>query len=414
MDLFRVTYYVGMAGGTTKRVRDLYVVDEESARSWAIRQGYLPVSVDRRTVGRKRAGVLRGGRRRAFARMVLQNLALQSGTAQSAEALLRVVESVEANPKKDARAMAVLAPARSVIDGGGTFGEALSATGLFDQATLAIVTSGESTRTLQHTLKLALEHLDATRADNAVLVTMVATMFVELQGIVAVLEMVQMYFGPQLRERAAEIKDVAERAAYVAKIDFAVFWNDLFLYGAYGIVAVAFLLGAAYFRYVKHMNHPVVRLVQRIPLLRGYFLDSALAGSWAVFARLVGAGAGFGQAVRVAGDTAWHREVRSYWEAVEERVLGRDPVDALCIEPLEAEELITVRGTPAKQSALEDTAVNLSKYRGDRAKRRKARMRKVMLLGGVAYAALGLYGLMQLYFTQSEGVDQIMKQFEAY
>jgi type II secretory pathway component PulF len=150
---YTVAYAVETGGAVECRVKNFYFVDPQTIRQELRRQGAHPLSI------RKKRKSLRDYFTRtdkSWQIRILRAIATHVSKEASPGRVLQDLISMQ----DDARAQFLLAPAAQMLRRGGTFVEALKATGVFDSTTLAILRAGEESRTIRDVIKYAVVHIE--------------------------------------------------------------------------------------------------------------------------------------------------------------------------------------------------------------------------------------------------------------
>lgn len=387
--------------GLYERTEEIAGYSRDDVRAALERRGVTAVSI-RPTRPRLWAGLAPGDGDAAL--RLLQSLAFHARGLPPPQALATAI-ALERNP----RHRVALMPARAVLDGGGEFGVALQATGLFDHATLALLKAGEQTGSLAATLHHAVEQLRARSRTLRRLLAVFAWLVMDLSMVLSFVVAVDWYL-PQLEAQGIQTRSAEARAAFEASITRARLVNNALTVLAITAVAAGIVLGMFYWRNRHDPEHPAVRLVQALPGVRRYAEDLAMAVAWQVLARLASAGRHAGLALPIVAESCWHRGARRYWMRAARLLESSSPGEALAIDPLPEDEkgrLATHRTT----ADLALVAADIAEMREHRVERHQRRLVQGLLYATITYILLAVLNVGQVILLLNQAGGEYIQYF---
>jgi hypothetical protein len=340
--------------------------------------------------------------KKAVAGRLLEGLRFLISTMPPGTALARLVS--EGADKRDRE---LLTPAHVVLQGGGSFTDALKALELFDPPTLAMLKVGEETATLRDAIPFALAQVKA-RNTHARKFTLIAVWFImEIWTIVGSLQLLNTMGFEMLRGRVQATDAVG--AKFLRDLAFAQFINDALLWLSYGFFAFTTFVGIAWWQNRSRPEHWAHRLVRSVPLIGNYLDHVGFSVAMQVFSRLLRARLGVTRAIEVTRASTWLPNVRDYWDKVAESIVYSTPREAMDRVPLDVNERAQIA---AQQTAdhLADVAETISEGRTEKAETGYKKIVAAMIWIGSLYIGIAFMNLAYVASLQSATTESSIDQ----
>ena len=394
MHLWRTHYVVRDARGRIfSREKDFYLPDEDAVRAAVLAENGWLVRTRRRTIPWWRRFTRHG---RDLAIHILQSIAFQATTTAPGVALSRTALT-ERNPHRRMRLM----PAHTVIQYGGTFIDALRALGLYDPVTIAMIAAGERSRSLRDAIVQAVEQIQTSGETIKRNVAILSAVALDLIIVITSLLGNNSLFKPILSGQANAMRDPAMKQRFLDGVAAATLFNEVLIWLTLALTGAGMALAVMYWRNRTEINHWAIRVVQAVPLLKGYWEDIAMASSWMVFSRLMRANVSATEAITIVSETAFMARVRSYWLRVRDGLLSEEPSQALAQAPLENIEQMQVLNAKTTQD-LSMIADTIATRRNARSQVRQKRMVKWLFLGSIIYILAGFSSFAYMVWLQQK------------
>ncbi len=272
-----------------------------------------------------------GVRTDAWRIQMLQQLRFQLAFT-TAEAGLTEIIAQEAEPLK----RMALAPARNLLDGGGTFATSVAAIGLFDEPTMAILRIGEISGNMMNAVEQAIQHVEENRKAAHNIRKTAGLLAFDIISVIGSAFLVQWHYIPYLREQGVQTSDVAAKARFAHFLDIAALGN-----GALCILfTFAAALGAALWLAHKTRRSATAAAflrgcLRRMPMIGTWLAHRSLADGMRMVSRLADGGVRLDSALTIAVSMASSPAVKDYWIEVSKAINGGTPLGtALARVPL--------------------------------------------------------------------------------
>ncbi|WP_372395362.1 hypothetical protein ABMY26_07320 (plasmid) [Azospirillum sp. HJ39] len=381
--------------GSRPRLENVWAIDAQDARERVVRSGRDVLRVQPRTVRSWSAF----WRVNAFSESLLRSVAQQSFAVPAQQALADLIRR-ETDPWK----MAVLAPAKTALDAGANFVQALRALELYDEATLTIIGAGEKAGQLDEAVAQAVEQVRAKRSRARATRAFLVGLASEWSALFSGVSFVRSNYLPGLMMSGIRTDDAALRARF----DFGLATVRTIMDTAFVLMTSVTVIGGVLvlvrFAFRGRRNHWSARIVQAVPGLRASVQHDALSLSMAVAARLLRAGEAVGHTVQFAREVSQVPAVQAYWDSVHAALDVVEPARAFARAPLDGGERAQIG--QARQMA--DIAAACERIAEQRAEKAKTTRRRTLVLGLslfgvlVAVALGGIAWLLSLQLTASQ------------
>ncbi|GAA4030006.1 type II secretion system F family protein [Actimicrobium antarcticum] len=234
--------------------------------------------------------------------------------------------------------------ANLILDGGGSFLEAMDALAFFDQTTLAILEAGEKAGTLSKAINTAIDYYKARAGTLKIL--MATAIFTTVEVAFSVLSLIgnRMAVLPAIEKEMADNATPAKIEGIKRGIAIAYFANDLMLVVSLALMAFAAACLFAYLNGSRDYRQKIDDVIQRIPQLKDIVLHGGMANSTKVAVSLIRGGVDLMATFAIAEKASQVPRVLNFWRNAVKRIEdGEDVAHALAQVPLENSERTLIR-----------------------------------------------------------------------
>ena len=311
---------------------------------------------------------------------------------------LKLVIEAENGPLRERLNYAYL-----ILDGGGSFLEAMDALDFFDETTLAIMEAGERTGTLSNAINTAVEYYQARAGTMKIL--MGTAIFTAVEVGFSILSLIGNRVGvlPAIEKEISENATPEKIAAIKNGISIAYFANDLILILSLTVVAFAAAATYGYFNGSRDMRKKVGDIVLKIPAIRDIILHGAISNSAKVAVSLVRGGVDLVAAIAIAEKSSRVPLVVAYWHGAVRRIEdGEDVANALAQAPLENSERTLIR-SHTDRSQLARAYEVIAERRASLTQRAARKFQVFSFIATLAFAMAAVLIALFVALIQSEG-----------
>jgi general secretion pathway protein F len=257
----------------------------------------------------------------------------------SAGRALKLVIEAENGPLRQRLNYAYL-----ILDGGGSFLEAMDALDFFDQTTLAIMEAGEKTGTLSNAINTAVEYYQARASTMKVL--MGTAVFTAVEVVFSILSLIgnRTAVLPAIEKEISENATPEKVAAIRHGIGVAYFANDLMLALSLAGIIFGLVCAYAYLNGSQRFRKKIDDIILRIPAIKDIIVHGAVSNSAKVAVSLIRGGVDLIASIAIAEKASRVPRVTAYWRGAVKRIEdGEDIANALAQPPLENSERTLIR-----------------------------------------------------------------------
>ena len=257
----------------------------------------------------------------------------------SAGRALKLVIEAENGPLRQRLNYAYL-----ILDGGGSFLEAMAALDFFDQTTLAIMEAGEKTGTLSNAINTAVDYYHARATTMKVL--MGTAVFTSVEVAFSILSLIgnRTAVLPAIEKEISENATPEKVASIKRGIGIAYVANDVMLAISLGAVVLAAIATWGYFNGSPAFRRKVDDIILRIPAVKDIIIHGAITNSCKVAVSLIRGGVELIASINIAEKASRVPRVTGYWRGAVKRIEdGEDIAAALAQSPLENSERTLIR-----------------------------------------------------------------------
>jgi type II secretory pathway component PulF len=399
MKLWRARFAIPVSGGShAVREEDFYLPEASDVREQLRSQGCWPISITERQAPLFEWMEVRT---RAWQLQLLRALRFQAATASAGTALLSIIEG-----ERDARRRLAFLPTRTVLKGGGTFSDALRELRLFDAATMAIITAGERAGDLKGVIGHAIEHIEEKGKQIRAVKAALGWLSFDIFSVISSVWSTQFGFIPYLRKSGIQSEDPAAIEKFTTALNRVSNINIFLIVLTTAATVGAVTLVILFWQNRDKPDHPVQRLMMRIPLFSTYLCDVALADSCKLMARLLRGFVPLTDAINILAASAIEPSTRLYWTLCAKRLMSGAPVSrALALPPLhkfECDQIASIQSVDQLAEVYEAIA-------SERALDSKTSQRKIVMAGivilAIMFAAVVLT-MIYLLMVQNQGLLQ--------
>jgi|GEM_PF-831304 len=386
-----------IGNGRYEAVRMITAKDEGSVVREVLREKGVPLRIEKHRKTFLNTEVVTRGYKKSF----LQALAFNAEAGMSPGKSLEMVIQSEANVAMQLE----LTAASDILAKGGTFSEAIDAIAFFDRVTIAILVAGEKTGSLRQAIASALDHYEASVMTGKSIFGMMGLIAFDLVTVVSTAVGVQYGFLPKMAADGIKSTDPKVIAAFHDKVALGYLMNGALLWIA-GIVAVV----AALFLYFSLSRNPgplkgaVDRVMQKLPLLRKFFENTAVAASFSVAASMLRGGVRFSQTVAVATNSTNFPAMKHYWERVKVRMMLGDTVARAMYSPPIRENEFMLLSSHRSIDQLAKVVGDISRDRAEKAQGNAKVINRSLLAGAMIYSSISVLIYLWLLWIQNEAV----------
>lgn len=397
--------YFEVKGLAANGVRNTFLVvapDESSAIRECHTKGYTPLDVsEQKTTFWNREIVTKG-----YKRNFLQSLFFNIEAGITASKALELVVRSEVKPAMQRE----LLPALVTLERGGTFSEAVKTLGFFEVATIAILVSGERTGDIKNAVLAALEHYENANNSMKAISALVGLLSFDLFMTVGTSGYVQFQGIPYLKNQGVQNATPEQVERFYTYCDLALIANGALLF--LGIFLVVVFVALVYYSWAPS-NWPLKKetenFIQKLPGLRQFFQDSAVADSFGVAATMLKGGVGLAAASAIAKSASIFPFIKEYWSFTEKGIqTGIATNTLLCRDPLMDSERIMItahRDMVQLARVFSDIGSMRQKMSAYRAKK----VGRNITYGSLIYGGVSTLLYLGLLFLQNESLMSTLK-----
>ncbi|GBG14610.1 type II secretion system protein [Novimethylophilus kurashikiensis] len=360
----------------------------DGALQQAIARGGVPISAK---LVRQVAGQIPQDYKIKFLMSIM--FSVQSGVSVGA-AMERTIES-EQWPLRGK-----LDPALRLLRAGATFSEAITLLGMYDETTLAILSAGEHTGTMQQALATALQHLQRKSTADGLMKGAVGAILLDV--FMAATSCLSNVIGiiPQAVKTGVQTKDPVVLAHWDHAVRIGYVSNYLLLGGATIALLFALVAWANYEYGGQRGRERVEGFLRKLPFLGTALVHDGMSTSTSIAGHLLKGGVLFTSAMEITARTVRLPLVRNYWKNVLSMTLGGAPTSsALAREPLtSAEQRVVASHTNSTQLA--EAFTQIAEYRQQQAAKDNKKFIFSGLIISFLYSALGIASTLYVNYIQ--------------
>lgn len=365
-------------------------VSAKAAFQQIINAGGVPVGKAR--LVRRSVGKISGDYKLKFLMAVL--FLVQAGNSVGA-AMEQTIESETGWPLRGQ-----LEPALRLLRAGSTFSEAVSVLGMYDETTLAILSAGEHTGTMNQALATALNHLQ--RRNSAAALMRGAVSMILLDIAMAMSSAMTAVFGllPQAEKQGVQTKDEVDIEVWQNAIQFGYISNYILLGGAVLAMLVALGMYVGYSFGDLKAREKVETYLRRLPFLGNALEHEAVSTTSGILSHLLKGGVLFAPACEITARTVRLPVVRNYWAGVQHTTMLGTPLGlALSKKPLTvAEQRVVASHTNSQQLA--EAFQQISEYRLEQAQKSNKRFIFMGLIVSFLYSGMCIASTLYVNYVQ--------------
>lgn len=330
-----------------------------------------------------------------YKRQLLQAITFSVRGGMSAGRAFQAVVESESGPLR-----AKLDPGLAVIQSGGTCFDAIKATGLYDDTTLAILESGELTGNIADSLETAAKHQEGRAAEQKIMFGAVSWTLLDI--LFSVGGIIGNITGllPQAQSSMGNVPaESAERVEHAIRVAYIVNWA--LLAGTVIMLAVFAYCVAGAFSKNRKFRASADKVMQSIPFFNDAVLQSAVAASCTVAQSLVRGGVSLISVSEISARSTLNYSVRSFWEQVKLKLQQGESI-ARCFSATNlfthAERILLVSHTSRDQLA--DTFKVITDQRRARAETAAKRFSAFAFFGSLVYSAIAVVVTLWVSYLQ--------------
>jgi len=316
----------------------------------------------------------------------------------SAGRALKLVIEAENGPLRQRLNYAYL-----ILDGGGSFLEAMAALDFFDSTTLAIMEAGEKTGTLSNAINTAVEYYQARAGTLKVL--MGTAVFTAVEMAFSILSLIgnRLAVLPAIEKEISDNASPEKIAAIKSGIAVAYFANDLMLMISLALVGFVLVAGYGYANGTPAFRKKVDDIILKIPAIKDIVLHGAITNSCKVAVSLIRGGVDLIASIAIAEKASRVPRVVSYWRDAVKRIQdGEDISNALAQAPMENSERTLIR-SHTNRSQLARAYDVIAERRSSLAMRAAKKFQVFSFVATLAFALVAVLIALFVALIQSQG-----------
>lgn len=316
----------------------------------------------------------------------------------SAGRALKLVIEAENGPLRQRLNYAYL-----ILDGGGSFLEAMDALDFFDQTTLAIMEAGERTGTLSNAINTAVEYYQARAGTMKIL--MGTAIFTAVEVTFSILSLIgnRMAVLPAIEKEISENASPEKVAAIKRGIGVAYFANDMMLLVSLSAILFAAVCAWGYFNGNQALRKRIDGIILQIPAIKDIILHGGITNSVKVAVSLIRGGVDLAAAIAIAEKSTRVPRIVDYWRGAVKRIEdGEDIAQALAQSPLENSERTLIR-SHTDRSQLARAFEVIAERRASLAQRAAKKFQVFSFVATLVFALAAVLIALFVALIQSEG-----------
>jgi general secretion pathway protein F len=316
----------------------------------------------------------------------------------SAGRALKLVIEAENGPLRQRLNYAYL-----ILDGGGSFLEAMDALDFFDRTTLAIMEAGERTGTLSNAINTAVEYYQSRATTLKILLGTAIFTAVEVTFSIASLIGNRTAVLPAIEKEISENASTEKIVSIKRGIGVAYFANDLMLVLSLALIVFAAVCFYGYLNGSPKFRRKVDAIILRIPAIRDIVLHGAVTNSAKVAVSLIRGGVDLIASIAIAEKASRVPRVVDYWRSAVKRIEdGEDITLALAQSPLENSERTLIR-SHTDRSQLARAFEVIAERRASLAQRAARKFQVFSFVATLAFALVAVLIALFVALIQSQG-----------
>lgn len=386
-----------LAGGRYEAVRMIPARDAAAVVREVLSEGGVPLKIERHKKTLLNTEVVTRGYKKTF----LQALAFNVEAGMSPGKSLEMVIQSEGKVAMQLE----LTAASDILAKGGTFSEAIDAISFFDRVTIAILVAGEKTGSLRQAISSALGHYEASSMTTKSIFGMLGLIAFDLVTVVSTAFGVQYAFLPKMASDGIQSSNPTVISDFQAKIALGYVLNGSLLWTAAVITVLSVLF--IYFSLARDpgpLKELVDRVMQRLPLLKQFFENTAVAESFSVAASMLGGGVRFSDTITVASTSTSYPTMHKYWARVKTRMMLGDTIARAMYAPPITQNEYMLLSSHRRADQLTKVVLDISRERGEKSRSNAKTLNRVLLSGAMLYASASVLIYVWLLWVQNEAV----------
>ena len=148
----------------------------------------------------------------------------------------------------------------------------------------------------------------------------------------------------------------------------------------------------------------VDRVMQRLPLLKQFFENTAVAESFSVAASMLGGGVRFSDTITVASTSTNYPTMHKYWARVKTRMMLGDTIARAMHAPPITQNEYMLLSSHRRADQLTKVVLDISRERGEKSRNNAKTLNRVLLAGAMLYASASVLIYVWLLWVQNEAV----------
>lgn len=290
-----------------------------------------------------------------FLQAVIFNV--QAGMS-SGRALQHVIESETGSIRQR------LSLGYNLLRGGSGFHTSVSAMGMYDETTLAILEAGERTGSMREALQAAVDYLQLRVSSVKAMFGAVSWTAIDLVMSMAAIGGNRFGLLPNLERTGFKSDNPQAAAEFKEMLDLAYLVNDVLL--AVTVLATIGFLVIIYAYFIssnERLRGAVDKFLLRIPALKDALIHAATSATFMIAASILRGGGSFLLAADIASRGTRLNTVREYWKSAVGRVYNGEQISSALIHPLVtgSERIILVSHTDRTQLGSAFSSISASR-----------------------------------------------------
>ena len=303
-----------------------------------------------------------------------------------------------------------LNPALYILEGGGSFPDAMLALDMYDSATIAVLRSGEQVGAMGSALRSAAEHYEKVGVSKGALYGVMMVLLVDVISSISSVFGVQFGLLPYIKQQGVSGVSAAVKAQFEFNLMLA-YWGN----GIFTVITVIGVLIAAFFAfaYMQKENAALREWVERkiatLPLIGAVFAHSGLSMTFSMCATLLKGAVPLTAGIRIIKDVALSPMVADYWSTSGKKLEMGEPVALALNHPILDKAETLVLGAHKSSTQLAEAFNNIAKRRDQLSVKANKKFMMVAVAGGFGYSLVSLmFAGFAAYIQYNAAMSSIM------
>ena len=304
---------------------------------------------------------------------------------------------------------AQLNPGLYVLTGGGSFSDAVAALEMYDEATIAILRSGETIGAMEQALKSAIEHHEKAATNKKLLYGVLFGLSIDIFFSVISVYGIQFQYLPMVEKQGISGATPEVAAKFHEHLNIAYWINGgLTAITTLVILFICWLFVAYHQKNSHQLRLKVDNWLSTVPVVRDLFSHAAISRTFLMCSTLLRGGVPIDKGISIILGSSESPVIQSYWQAAKKRLeAGEKVADAMKGDVLERAEILII-GAHKNSIQLADSLYSISKRRDDLATRANKRFGQLAFFAAMAYSSISVLIALSASYLQYQAMMSSM------